>query len=72
MVKKMNTADFIAWRDLYKIRLDHLRGVVIQSIFDAKSGHISEEECEEIIRVINEEVKEIVECGKLINELRKR
>lgn len=71
MVRKMSTVDSIAWRKLYKNRLNQLRGVVIQATFDAKAGHISEVECEEIISTVNEEVKTVVECERLINLLRK-
>ena len=71
MVKKMSTEEFIAWRNLYTTRLDHLRAVVIQAIFDAKKGHITEQEASETISIINEEVKTIIECGKLLNQLKK-
>ncbi len=70
MVKKMNTDEFIAWRNLYTVRLDRLRAVVIQAIFDAKQGSITEQEAEEAIALVNEEVKGIIECGKLLNQLK--
>lgn len=71
MVKKMSTGEAIAWRSLYKIRLDRLRATVIQAIFDAKEGRITEEDAEVIISVVNEEVKDIIECGRLINRLKR-
>lgn len=70
MVKKMNTDEFIAWRNLYTVRLDRLRAVVIQAIFDAKQGDITDQEAQETISLVNEEVKGIIECGKLLNQLK--
>lgn len=71
MVKKMSTSDFIAWRNLYTIRLDRLRATIIQAIFDAKEERITEEESESIISTVNKEVKEIIECGRIINSLKR-
>ena len=71
MVRKMSTDEFIAWRSLYTRRLDNLRAQVIQAVFDAKDSKITEEVSEEIIRLVNEEVKEIIECGRLLNQLKK-
>lgn len=70
-MRKMNTAEFIAWRNLYTKRLDRLRGVVVQAIFDSKEGTITPEEAEETIFTVNEEVRGIIECGKLLNRLKK-
>jgi hypothetical protein len=44
--------------------------VVIQAIFDAKQGSITEQECQETIALVNEEVKGIIECGKLLKQLK--
>lgn len=71
MVKKMSTGDFIAWRSLYTIRLDRLRAIIIQAIFDAKEGRITDDDSEVIISIVNEEVKEIIECGRIINSLKR-
>jgi hypothetical protein len=44
---------------------------VIQATFDAKQGVISEEERDETIETVNEEIKGIIECGKILNHLKK-
>lgn len=69
MVKKMNTGEYIAWQNLYTTRLDHLKDVVIQTIYDAKQGVLTAEEAGETISLVNEEVKGIIECGKIIKLL---
>ncbi|KKM98439.1 hypothetical protein LCGC14_1157900 [marine sediment metagenome] len=70
MVKKMNTDEYIAWQNLYTIRLDRLRAVVIQAIFDAKRGLLTEKEASDTIALVNEEVRDIIECGRLIKQLK--
>ena len=65
----MNTDEYIAWRSLYTTRLDHLKDIVIQTIHDAKQGVLTDEEAVETISLVNEEVKGIIECGKLIKLL---
>lgn len=70
MVRKMSTDEFIAWRNLYTKRLDRLRGIIIQATFDAQQDLITEEESEEIISSVNEEMRGIIECGRLINQLK--
>lgn len=69
MVKRMNTDEYIAWQSLYTTRLDHLRNLVIHTIFDAKRGLLTEEEASDTISLVNNEVKGIIECGKLIKRL---
>lgn len=69
MVKRMNTDEYIAWQNLYTIRLDYLRNVVIHTIFDAKQGLLTEEEASDTIALVNNEVKGIIECGRLIKRL---
>jgi hypothetical protein len=71
MVKKMNNAEFVAWRTLYTKRLDFLRNEVIQTMSDANEGLMAADDAERIISNINEEVNTIIECGKLLNTLRK-
>ena len=70
MVKKMNTDEYIAWQNLYTIRLDRLRAVVIQAIFDAKQGLLTSKEASDTITLVNEEVRDIIECGRLIKQLK--
>ncbi len=70
MVKKMNTDEYVAWQNLYTIRLDRLRAVVIQAIFDAKRGLLTEKEASGTIALVNEEVRDIIECGRLIKRLK--
>ena len=70
MVKKMNTDEYIAWQNLYTIRLDHLRNIVIHTIFDAKQGLLTDLEASETVALVNEEVKDIIECGRLIKRLK--
>lgn len=71
MVKKMNTDEYIAWQNLYTIRLDHLRNVVIHTIFDAKQGLLTEGEAADTIALVNKEVRDIIECGKVLKQLKK-
>ena len=70
MVRKMNTDEYIAWQNLYTTRLDHLRNLVIHTIFDAKQGLLTDSEAAETIALVDEEVKDIIECGKLIKRLK--
>ncbi|KKM06186.1 hypothetical protein LCGC14_1746470 [marine sediment metagenome] len=70
MVKKMNTDEYVAWQNLYTIRLDRLRAVVIQAIFDAKQGLLTSKEASDTITLVNEEVRDIIECGRLIKQLK--
>ncbi|KKL76324.1 hypothetical protein LCGC14_2046050 [marine sediment metagenome] len=70
MVKKMNTDEYVAWQNLYTIRLDRLRAVVIQAIFDAKQGLLTSKEASDTITLVNEEVRDIIECGRLIKRLK--
>lgn len=65
----MSTEEYIAWQNLYTTRLDHLKDIVIQTISDAKQGVLTDEEAGETIFLVNEEVKGIIECGKLIKLL---
>jgi len=70
MVKRMSAAEYAAWRDMYKRRLDSLRTLVIRTLKNAKEGYISEEESEKIVLSINEEGEEIIECIKILNNLK--
>jgi hypothetical protein len=70
MVKKMSAAEYTAWWGLYKERLDYLRSLMIQTLKNAREGYISDEESEKIVRGINGEVEEIIECVKVLNSLK--
>jgi hypothetical protein len=71
MVKKMGAAEFMAWRNLYTKRLDHLRRVVVDTTAAANEGLIESKEARVVIDEVNQEINIIIECGRLLNSLRK-
>ena len=70
MERKMNTDEYIAWENLYTTRLEHLRNIVTHTLFDAKQGLLAEEDAQEKIAIVDEEVKGIIECGRIIKLLK--
>lgn len=70
-IRKMSAENFNALRKLYTVRLHELRQQTVLVFWSARIGSKEPEEAIQEMDEIDQEVKGIIECGRMMVNLRR-